>query len=427
MKLNLLTLLKTNKNKSKRVAKLLASFLIIGFVLAGFFIVPPIFVNAQNDIGELNKQIEDKRREIDILQKEIDAYAEQIKIKQKEVKNLKNQIAILENQITKVNLDIKATEIRIEQTNLEIQNINLKIKDLEDQINQNKEKIAEYIRLIYQNDQISYLEVVLINDKFSDYFDQIKYVQEIHNDLKENLDKLKNNKQNLEIQKTNWEEKAKIEEDLKEKLQQQKADLLEKNTAQEILLTQTKLTERQYQSYSYQLQLEQQQINADIIALEKNVREKLTKLETEQRFRDFGPAKLAWPVSPERGITAYFHDPDYPFRYIFEHPAIDIRTPQKTPIKAPEAGYVARIKFKGDASYAYIMLIHNEGISTVYGHISAVYVKEDEYVSKGQTIGLTGGLPGSPGSGRLTTGPHLHFEVRLNGIPVNPLEYLPPL
>ena len=109
----------------------------------------------------------------------------------------------------------------------------------------------------------------------------------------------------------------------------------------------------------------------------------------------------------------------------FEHPAVDIRAYQGTPIKAPESGYVARVQFRGDKSYAYIMLIHNDGISTVYGHISATYVKEDEYVSKGQTIGLTGGLPGSKGAGNLSTGPHLHFEVRLNGIPVNPLEYLP--
>jgi len=78
---------------------------------------------------------------------------------------------------------------------------------------------------------------------------------------------------------------------------------------------------------------------------------------------------------------------------------------------------------KGTA-YAYVMLIHGNGISTVYGHVNKILVKEDDFVMQGQPIALSGGLPGTLGSGPFTTGPHLHFEVRQDGVPVDPMDFL---
>jgi murein DD-endopeptidase MepM/ murein hydrolase activator NlpD len=151
------------------------------------------------------------------------------------------------------------------------------------------------------------------------------------------------------------------------------------------------------------------------------MRAKLSKLSGEKL--EFNDAGFIWPVTKNM-VMATFHDPDYPYRYIFEHPAIDIRAAQGSTLRAAASGYVAIAKNAGKG-YSYIMIVHGDGLATVYGHVSKIYVQPDEYVVQGQTIGLSGGMPGTNGAGSLTTGPHLHFEVRLNGIPVNPLEYLP--
>ena len=125
---------------------------------------------------------------------------------------------------------------------------------------------------------------------------------------------------------------------------------------------------------------------------------------------------LSWPLSPEKGISALFHDPTYPFRHLFEHPGLDLPAPTGTPVKAVAPGYVAWVKV-GRQYGNYIMIIHANGTATLYAHLSRTDVEPDQFVARGKVIGAVG-------STGLSTGPHLHFEVRKNGIPTNPLNYL---
>ena len=97
---------------------------------------------------------------------------------------------------------------------------------------------------------------------------------------------------------------------------------------------------------------------------------------------------------------------------------MDVGIPSGTPIKAAESGYVAKVGINTRWYGTYIMIIHNNNLATLYAHLSSANVSADQYVSRGQIIA-------SSGSTGFSSGPHLHFEVRLNGIPVNPLTYLP--
>ena len=132
---------------------------------------------------------------------------------------------------------------------------------------------------------------------------------------------------------------------------------------------------------------------------------------------------LAWPVYPTKGISAGFREPSYYARFKMQHNAVDIPAPQGTPLKSAASGYVYKAKDNG-LGYSYIIILHKNNIRTVYGHVSQINVREGQLVQEGELIGLSGGMPGTKGAGKMTTGPHLHFEVLENGVYKNPLDFL---
>lgn len=162
--------------------------------------------------------------------------------------------------------------------------------------------------------------------------------------------------------------------------------------------------------------------------------EKLLKLSLEQlweaegtTYADRAPAPgiaFLWPVEPAIGLSATFDDKAYLERFGFPHHAIDIPTNQGTPIRAARDGVVLKVAMNG-IGYSYIVLSHEGNMETIYGHISSALVQSGDSVRAGQSIALSGGQPGTPGAGLLTTGPHVHFAVRVKGALVDPLPYLP--
>ena len=377
------------------------------------------------EISDLDREIDAKRKEIEALQKQSDSYKKQIEAAQNKTASLSTELAILSNRIAKIKIDIETTEKKIETITLEIKNLETQILDKENNITKSKDRIAEFLRLIHRNDEKSYLEVIATNQSFSEVFDQMKYIENLQADLQNTLNQIQELKAALEEQKKQREDKRTEAENSKNELVKMQSSLEEQIQGKEVLLDRTFASEKQFQNWLLQSKYEEEQINSEITSLERTIRRRLEESDKAFSEGQSGSVALSWPVDPGRGITATFHDPDYPFRYIFEHPGIDIRAYQGSLVKAAAPGYVGKIKNGGQKGYSYIMLLHANGLSTVYGHVSKINVQEDTYVIRGQVIGLSGGMPGTPGAGHLTTGPHLHFETRSDGIPVNPLDYLP--
>lgn len=376
------------------------------------------------DVDELRNKISDRKADIDRINERLEAYQDQISQARREQTSLRGQITLLEQEIGKQELEIELTKTIIQQTILEIQAITAQITQREQSITQGKQHLARTIQLLHQQDQVSLLEVLATHDRFSEFFDAYESLQQIQRALRQQVADVQQLKAALEVQRTSLQTKKVDEELLKQQLEQQRRDLEERQGSQVELLQATQKSERKFQLYVAQLQQEQRQIERDITSLEGKIRQELERRARQDQLRRQGKIAFQWPTDG-RYITARFHDPEYPYRYIFEHPAVDIRAPQGSAVYAAEEGIVGKIKDGGARGYSYVMIVHRDGFSTVYGHLSRAMVKEGDVVAIGQIVAASGGRPGTPGAGQLTSGPHLHFEIRSNSVPVDPLTYLP--
>ncbi|MCD5380831.1 M23 family metallopeptidase, partial [Candidatus Gracilibacteria bacterium] len=140
--------------------------------------------------------------------------------------------------------------------------------------------------------------------------------------------------------------------------------------------------------------------------------------------RDDAGNELRWPMVPTRGLSTFFHDAGYIKMFGEDHDAIDIPATQGTPIVAPADGYVIFVRKPATADYSFLALKHSDGLVTVYGHLSEISVKEMDLVKVGEEFAKSGGAPGTPGAGVMTTGAHLHFEVWKDKVMRDPLEFL---
>lgn len=372
------------------------------------------------EIESINQEVQRKKSQIDDLNDRIEHYRSLVLEKKTEAASLQDQVALIENQIAKaqVGIDIAGKEVRALE--LEIQRIDVNVADKEQQMARERRLLGALARKLYRRQYgSSMLELLLAHRSFSEFFDTLYTIAALQREVNTALDRVQDLHTELGIERQLREEKKIAVADRKRQLEVERRKLEDDRLLKETILTETNASELRFRYALAELKREQNDADSEIQYLEQVLRE---KIDINDRLGT-GATVLSWPVEPTRGLSSLFHDPDYPFRNVFEHPAVDVRAYQGTPVRAAASGIVARAKDAG-MGYSYVMLIHNNDVSTVYGHLSRIVAKEDTFVERGELIGYSGGTPGTPGAGQLTTGPHLHFETRLRGIPVDPLGYL---
>ena len=418
-----------NCDKMFNEIKKIIFILIFCLVLGGRGLAPVLAIEIKIDNEEIKKiqeEIQTKEDNIKNLDNQKEIYEEKIKIKRADASNLQEELSLLNNKINKREIEIETQEEKIKKADLSIKKIQLEILKKRKKIEKTKDDLKELLITINEYDQKNYLEVIFLNASLSNVFNHLRYLNVMQGKVSRNLQRIATVKEGLELQENDLRHERQNIINLKTELNGQKIQLTSEQEINQLLLKETRGAEWKFQSLLAEIITEQQNTENEIIRLEKQAREKIAA-EKEKRAEDMekeGIIVFSWPVPFEK-VTCSFHDPDYPFKnWIGEHSGTDMRATQGTLVRASASGYIARAKSGGVGQYSYIMIIHNNSFSTVYGHMSKVLVKENQYVKRGEVIGWSGGMPGTPGAGRFCTGPHLHFEVRLNGIPVNPEDYL---
>jgi len=145
--------------------------------------------------------------------------------------------------------------------------------------------------------------------------------------------------------------------------------------------------------------------------------------EDRQAVHMAGTEHFLWPAHGR--VSAGFMDAAYARHFGVPHHGMDIALAQGSPVFAAAQGVVFIVRDGGERGYTYVLVGHRNGYATLYGHLSAVHVQAGQEIAAGTVIGFSGGAPGTPGSGPLTSGAHLHFEVLQNGINVDPITILP--
>lgn len=376
---------------------------------------------SKEEIDAINQEIVKRKDIIKQLEQTIETYKKNIIQKQTEAVSLKNQMSILDNHIVQIEAGIALAREKIKETELEIDALNFSIADKEKIIVKQKKIIAAVAERIQAGDQKNYLEILLSYDNFSDFYSEVKNTERLYVDLGRSAKTLRLAKEELAVKRGQVEGKRASYQALQAELEGKKDQLAEQSNVKQKLLADTRLSEARFQTLLSSLKRQYQVIESEVRTFEEKVSKRLSE---ENKIRDSGDVVMSWPV-PSRIVNAIFHDPDYPYRRVFEHSGIDIKAPQGTPVRAAASGYVGRARRCSLAScYSYILLVHTGNISSVYGHLSGINVAEDDFVNRGDVIGYSGGTPGTAGAGPFVTGPHLHFEARLNGIPVDPAGYM---
>lgn len=365
-------------------------------VLITFILLTSISWANNDELKRKERELEELRKKIEEVDASIDANKNLQSQTASNIRNVSTSIKSLEKEIKSIDGSIKDTEANIEQKTFEL-------AEAVEKINDKNELLNDRLRVMYKTGSVGYLEVLFGAEDFTDLLSRIDMVQKILVHDQNLIVFLKEQRDIIETKKTELEG-IKLELVAFMKNKQTKQGELERDL-------------KSLLSYKESLQKDQ----AALAELEQAFIEEADQLtniiKNLQLAATYVGGEMMWPVPGEYNITSPFGSRLHPIAKVERmHTGIDIACSRGTPVVAAQSGSVIYSGWYGGYGKVIIM-DHGGGYSTLYAHNDSLLVQVGDKVNKGDLIAKSGNTGYS-------TGPHLHFEVRINGDYVDPIKYV---
>lgn len=352
-----------------------------------------------DDVSQLKQQQQQINSEKNAVQSQIKETKREKTERVKQLNELNAEMNRVQQTLDELNAEIATTSEKISYTEMEISN---KQRDYDGRLAIFNLRLKE----MYQYGEVNFLEVLLNSSSLSDFLTRFEYLKYIANNDKKLLDDVTAIKASLEQEKQSLDEmKASLE--ISKKNQMAKSSELETATqAQQQLVNQIN------SDLNAQFELLE-----DLEAESNAIASQIKAIQAKNSANTKAPGAYLWPCPSSRTITSEYGYRIHPISGVKKlHTGMDIGAKSGSDIIAAAGGTVIMAQYYGGYGNC-VIIDHGGGVSTLYAHMSSIGVKNGQTVTAGQSIGKVGSTGNS-------TGPHLHFEVRINGNTQNPRNYV---
>lgn len=396
--------------KNKKVFSIL--ILILTFIL--FF----VFFSYGNSSGEFNQKINEEKQRLKKIEQQIKSIKEEINNLQKEKSGYLETLHKIEKLLRDTEKELQNIEKDLEFAHKEIKQGEEELIFEKGMLKEKTKLLESRLREIYKRRLTGYLEIMFNSESFSDFLTRFRYIKNILsldakviNDIRQQMKRIENNKMNLE----NREEILSL---LKKEVEKEKENIVFSIKAKKSIMNKIESQKEVYLKSLKELEQSSQEI--------KNIIERIYKQQEEDSGKASQKEVPAITLKPKKGILAlpvqgkliseYGRHKNTDFNTYTFNSGIDISAPLGQVVHTAGSGeviYTGSIKGYGQI----IIIDHGGRVTTLYAHLSKILIDIGDKVKKGQLIGQVGDSGG-------VSSTRLHFEVRVEGKPTDPMNWL---